>query len=280
MTHPVRRILTMAAFALACACVVVRPSSAFELAVCADPQRAPYSLRDESGFDNRIAAIVAAALDADLRYVWVEDGRSRTALRLLHAGACDMAMGVIDGQSGYLTSHAYYRTGYVFVYPVGAGYTVSSMDDSALRTLRIGLPGGAHKPTPPSIALARRGLIANLTHFGAETRSVAPGSPVLDALKDDRLDVAIVWGPSTGQLRRDDADEYAVAPVKPEIDIPFLPMVASMAIGVRPHDEALRDNLNGALASRWEEIQAVLVEAGVPLLFLPRPMEMTVEVLQ
>ena len=62
-----------------------------------------------------------------------------------------------------------------------------------------------------------------------------------------------------------------VAPVQPEIDAPFIPMVASLTIGVRPGDEGLRDALDLALARTWEKTRGVLSDAGVPLIDLPPP---------
>ena len=40
---------------------------------------------------------------------------------------------------------------------------------------------------------------------------------------------------------------------------------------MRPQDEALRDAIDHALAARWDDVQAVLKDAGVPLLHLPQP---------
>ena len=89
----------------------------WELKVCADPDNLPFSNKAGEGFDNKIAEILAADLNADLTYVWLPDLHGRTRQRLVQAGECDLVMGVLDGQPGFLTSYAYYRTGYVFVYP-------------------------------------------------------------------------------------------------------------------------------------------------------------------
>jgi len=41
-----------------------------ELRVCADPDNIPFSSRDQTGFENRIAALVAHDLDARLIFIW------------------------------------------------------------------------------------------------------------------------------------------------------------------------------------------------------------------
>lgn len=259
----------IAALGLAVALSAGTAAGAWTFSVCADPDAAPYSARDGGGFDNRIAAAIADALGAELEMVWMPDHRARTLLRHLHGGACDAAMGMLDGSGGVLTSHAYYRTGYTFVHPEAAGIEVASLDDPVLRALRIGLPGGARKPTPPSLALARRGMLDNLQHFEAPARGAA--SEIGVALRQGSIDLAILWGPVAGALAQAEGG-LVVAPVQPEIDVPFLPMVGSFAIGVRPHDEALRDAIDVALAERWDEVQSILTEAGVPLWPLPRPL--------
>lgn len=245
------------------------PTAAWELRICASADGMPYSHRDGGGFDNRIATVLADALGAEPVFVFMPDHRLKTARRHLHAGECDVVMGVLDGQAGFLTSHAYYRTGYVFVAP---GPLPASLDDPSLSALRVGLPGGARQTTPPALALVRRGHLERLVFFGA---SAAPGvteAAMLEALGEGAIDIAVLWGPAAGWLANG-ASGLAVALVTPEIDIPFMPMFASLAIGVRPHDEALRDAIDGALAERWDEVQAILSAANVPLLSLPRPVQ-------
>ena len=255
---------------IACTLVMLTlslPASAWELAVCANPAGLPYSQDDGAGFDNRIAAILAEALEAELRFVWMPDHRLRTARGFLHQGACDVVMGVMDGQKGLLTSHAYYRTTYVFVTRAD-GPQVTSLDDPLMAELRIGVPGGARQTTPPDMGLMRRGHMARITHFGGSGIAGATEARMLDALETGAIDLAILWGPMAGHVLR---EGLVTAPVAPEIDIPFLPMFASLSLGVRPQDEALRDAIDHALAARWDDVQAVLAQARVPQLHLPRP---------
>jgi mxaJ protein len=142
----------------------------WELRVCADPDNLPFSNAAGEGFDNHIAAILAGELGAELTYVWLPDTRGRTRRHFIQSGMCDVLMGVLDGQHGYLTSHAYYRTGYVFLYPEDSSVMVASLNDPALRDLRIGVPGGAARVVPPSVALANRGVVENQRHFRRQHR--------------------------------------------------------------------------------------------------------------
>ena len=241
----------------------------WELKVCADPDNLPFSNRAGEGFDNKIVEILAADLNAELSYVWLPDLRSKTRQRLLQAGDCDLVMGVLDGQPGFLSSYAYYRTGYVFVYPKTASFTVETLDDPVLHDLRVGLPGGT-RMVPPSIALANRGVVDNQVHFTDRKDAGARYMPVLEGLREGKVDLAIAWGPQAGAFAKA-LGNLSVTPVQPEIDAPFIPMVASLTIGVRPEDEGLRDALDLALARTWDKTRGVLGEAGVPLIDLPPP---------
>lgn len=242
----------------------------WELRVCADPDSLPFSNRASEGFDNAIARILADELDADLTYVWLPNTRGAVRQQYVQAGLCDVVMGVIEGQRGFLTSHAYYRTGYVFLYPEDAAFALGSLDDAILRDLRIGVPGGARKLTPPSAALVKRGVVENLVHFDDRRLNGERYAPAVQAVADGAVDAAIVWGPFAGQYAGE-VGGVVVAPVRPEIDLPFVPMVASLTIGFRPDDLALKDLIDVALARSWDQTRAVLEDADVPLLPLPRP---------
>lgn len=245
-------------------------AGAWELRVCADPDSLPFSNRAGEGFDNRIASILADELGAELTYVWLPNTRSAIRQQYVQAGYCDVLMGVLEGQRGFLTSHAYYRTGYVFLYPEDAAFELGSLDDAVLHELRIGIPGGARKLVPPAAALAKRGVVDNQIHFEDRRANEERYPPVVRAVADGSVDAAIVWGPFAGHYAGE-VGGVVVAPVRPEIDLPFMPMVASLTIGFRPGDEALRDDVNRALASTWEETRAVLEAYGVPLIQLPTP---------
>lgn len=254
---------------LAIAVAGAAAANGWELKVCADPDNLPFSNKAGEGFDNKVAEILAADLDADLTYVWLPDLHGRTRQRFVQAAECDLVMGVLDGQPGFLTSYAYYRTGYVFVYPRTARFTVTSLDDPVLHDLRVGVPGGA-KIVPPSLALANRGVVDNQVHFTDRRAKGARYLPVLEGLRDGKVDLAIAWGPQAGAFAKE-VGGMTVTPVQPEIDAPFIPMIASLSIGVRPEDEGLRDDLDLALSRTWDKTRSVLEEAGVPLIDLPPP---------
>lgn len=237
----------------------------WEIRVCAEPDSLPYSNKQGAGFENRIAEIVAQELGAKLLYVWLPQPHTRARDLFIQEGRCELIMGIPDGYSGFLTSLAYYRTSYVFVYREGEPYDIDSFDDPDLANLRIGIQISGGNMSPTSYALAKRGLIQNQLSFSPKLEEPNPLAGIVEAVTEKKVDVAVVWGPVAGYFARKQPTALTLVPVTPQIEAPFVPMVASIAMGVRVGDEALRDELNVALARRWNDIQTVLREYGVPL---------------
>lgn len=235
----------------------------WDLRVCANEANMPYSNRRQEGFENRIAKLIADEVGAKLMYVWLPNPHhSEYEVLLLRKGACDVFMGVLGGQDALITTESYYRSSYVFLSREDTHVSVTSLDNPALSKFRIGVVNAS----PPDLALRKRGVIENVHHFSERQ----PLSSINDAVNAKKIDLGIVWGPIAGYFAKQ-TGHLKIINVTPEIDIPFLPMVLSISIGVREQDEALRDLLNRALVVRWDEIQAVLEEYGVPLLPLSQP---------
>lgn len=242
----------------------------WEMRVCADPNSLPFSSRDATGFENEIAEILAEELDAELTYDWYPWSQDLIDFRL-RQGECDVIMGVPDGYGSLLTTLTYYRSPYVFVYRADSPFEVASLDDPVLRELTIGVQNVG---IPPHQALVGRGLGDRVTNdyaspIGLSTRVPIP--PVMEAVANGDVDVGIAWGPVAGYAAQKLEPELELVPITPAFEPPLLYMSFPMTIGVRRGDEALRDRLNVAIARRWEEIQGVLQEFGVPVEPQPAP---------
>jgi mxaJ protein len=238
-------------------------AGSWELRVCADPENAPASTQHLDGFENRIASILADELNADLTYEWTVINDS-TVRQLLKRGACDVVMSVGEGAAGLLNTVAYYRVPMVFLYLSDSGVSVNSLYDEQLRELRI----GAIPNSSIHAALLDLGLDGNFVGIqpDASRRGADRIRPSVDALLRGDIDVAIVAGAPASIYVRQQPDVFAVTPVQPELVPPLTPMFHLATIGVRARDEGLRDALNLALARRWEDVQGVFRELGIPLL--------------
>lgn len=238
-----------------------------QLRVCADPNNLPFSNEREEGFENRIAQVVARELGAEVSYTWWAQRRGfvRNTLR---AGECDLVVGVPTSLELVLPTRPYYRSTYVFVYPENASFDVRSFDDPVLRDLRIGvqLVGDDYANTPPAHALSQRGMVENVrgyTLYG-DYREPNPPARILDALARDEIDIAVVWGPLAGYFAKQHKEPLAIVPVSPQIDLPFLPMVYDISMGVRRDDVALKEEVEQILVRRRKEIDEILNQYGVP----------------
>jgi mxaJ protein len=240
-------------------------SSTTALRVCADPNNLPFSNEQRDGFENKIADLIAADMDLPLEYTWWAQRRGffRNTLR---EGICDVVVGVPASFELAATTRPYYRSTYVFVTRRERNLDIRSFDDPKLRELKIGvqLIGDDGANSPPVHALNNRGIVENLkgyTLYG-DYREQSPPSRVVDAVVNGDVDIAVVWGPLAGYHARD--RKLVVQPVSPEIDLPYLPFVYDIAVGVRRGEDELRKKIDEILVRRRADIEAILDQYGVP----------------
>jgi mxaJ protein len=238
------------------------PASAPELRVCADPANLPYSQRDGSGFENRIARLVAEDLGMRLSWFWQEQTRGFVR-KTMGAGECDLFVGVPAGFDKVLATRPYYRSSYVAVTRHGEP-PFAGFDPAQLRARRFGvqLIGNDLAASPPGAALAARGAVDNVTGFLVYGEGPA-GKRMVDAVAAKDIDVALVWGPQAGRFARRSAVRLDVMPVEAPAGL-AMPFEYSIAMGVRKGDTLLRDRLDQVLARRKADIDAILDEYAVP----------------
>ncbi|MBZ9992694.1 substrate-binding domain-containing protein [Mesorhizobium sp. BH1-1-4] len=245
-----------------------RAADGRELRVCADPNNMPFSNAAGQGFENKIAQIVAGELGAKLSYTWWAQRRGFVR-NTLKAGLCDLVPGTPANLEMLRTTTPYYRSSYVFVTRQD-GPDISSFNDPRLRGMRIGvqLIGDDGANSPPVQALGRRGVVGRLVGYPVYGDYSAPNPParIVEAVAAGQIDLAVVWGPLAGYFAARQKVPLRITPVRPAIDGPLLPMVYDISMGVRREDEALRGEVNAALARHRAEIDAVLAQYSVPRL--------------
>jgi mxaJ protein len=232
------------------------------LRVCADPDNLPYSHHDESGFENRIAAIVADELGASLQYEW-QPLRRGFVRKTMSTGRCDVFIGVPAGFEQVLTTQPYYRSSYVFVWRRGDDAPHSFADPRiATQPVGVQLVGNDMAATPPGHALARAGALANVVGYPVYGDGPA-ASRMVDALASHAIDSALLWGPQAGYFARRATVpmEMAIADAPADLQAPF---EFAIAMGVARGNAALRDELDAVLRHRRNDIDAVLAQHAVP----------------
>ena len=237
------------------------------LRVCADPNNLPYSNSRQQGFENKIATLIAHDLNARVEYAWWPQRRGFVR-NTLKNGTCDCIIGVPSNFELALPTQPYYRSSYVFVSRKDRHLDITSLDDPRLKKFRIGVQiiGNDQANSPPAHALTQRGIIDNIVGYTVygDYRDPEPGRAIVDAVAHGDVDLAIVWGPQAGFFAKEQKVALDLTPVTPQIDLPFLPFVFNISMGVRRGDQALRDQLDREIERRRGDIDRILDQYGVP----------------
>jgi mxaJ protein len=237
------------------------------LRVCADPNNLPFSNSAQQGFENRIVDLIGAELGQRVEYTWWAQRRGFVR-NTLNANSCNLVPGAASGMEMLVTTRPYYKSTYVFVSRHDRNLNISSFDDDRLRRLKIGvqLIGDDGANTPPVHALANRGITKNIVGYTVygDYAQANPASRIVDAVADGRVDVAVVWGPLAGYFAKRSPVALDVVPVTPRIDLPYLPFVFDVAMGVRRGDSTFRARLDEIIARRKPTIDSILDEYAVP----------------
>lgn len=231
------------------------------LRVCADPAAVPMSAQDGSGFENRLASLLAERLGVPVRYTWFPQGPGFIR-KTLRAGLCDVVMGYAQGDEMVLNTNHYYTSAYGIVTRRDSPLArVDRLEDPALKGHPIGVVAG----TPPATNLARAGLAADMRGWDlfVDRRVENPVGEMLDQVRSGRLAAAVVWGPLAGPLVKADPALQFV-PLLHETTGPR--MFYRITMGVRPGEDAWKRQLNSLIRRNQDQIDAILREAGVPIL--------------
>lgn len=269
MSH---RLLSVLLLVTCLGSTVFAQESPLRIVFCSPVANYPMSDRERGGFDLEIAAVLADELGASAEFVWTnfDDIGIRDTL---HAGLCDVAIGVAEGVGSMLTTVPYLKASYAFVTRANDDLLIESLDDPRLSSLRI----ATYQTGLPTIALRNRGIVDNVTEVAAIVRptGVDANTPILDAVLAGEADVAIVYGPAAAARAAAEGDSLTVTVLTPEVDMgaTLLQLSRILTIGVRPHDEALRDALNRALAHRWDDVTTILDTYGIPRFPVSAPVD-------
>lgn len=240
------------------------------LRVCADPDNMPFSNQAQEGFENRLAEMMASAWNSRLQYVWWAAPRGLFA-RALNGSYCDVILAAPTGYDMAGVTRPYYRTGYVLVQRPDHPHQVKSLDDPALKTMKIGvhLFSNDAEHSPPVMALSSHGVVGNLVGFGTTyVGGRERPEDIIKAVVDGTVDLSMVWGPIAGYYARQLGADLVLTPI-PDDTLTSLPMAFSMGLATRRRERAFRDSLQHFLDSRGADVTALLTEFGFPLFPIP-----------
>ena len=243
--------------------------------VCADPNNPPLSVRDGSGYGNKIAELFAKELGQKLTYAWFPQrlGFIRNTLKFKPEDSneylCDVVIEVPQGFELTATTQPYYRSTYELVYAKGGVLDgiktpadIDRLDPAAKSKLKIAMfDGGA----PGTSWLLNHGLLDQGIPYQSMMGDVSANTAMKLAqdFKDNKIDMVIIWGPIAAYLVAHSQNRLVALPMGQEPGVRF---DFSMAMGVRVPDKDRKDLLNGLIEKKRPEIESILKEFGIPLL--------------
>jgi quinoprotein dehydrogenase-associated probable ABC transporter substrate-binding protein len=232
------------------------------LRVCADPANMPFSNDKGQGFENKIADLLARKLSVPVIYTWFPQATGLVR-NTLGARKCDVVIGFPQGDELVQNTNAYYRSAYTLVYRADSPLVgIETLDDPRLKGKRIGIIAG----TPPATIMAMDGLLATARSFQlvVDRRYSSPAEEMMAAIASGELDAGVLWGPISGYYAKISPVPMAVVPLVKETKGPR--MVFRITMGIRPSEPDWKHQLNDLIAANQDEINAVLLDFGVPIL--------------
>ena len=250
------------------------PADPSVLRICASEVEQPYSSRNGEGFENKIAKVLATAMDRRAKFVWTDKPAIYLVRDQLDKKNCDVVIGLDTGDPRVLTSKPYYRAPYVFVMRKDSPLDITSWDSADLRKSKgIGLA----QDSPAQVMLEKLGLfnsnfnyMKSLIGFKSKRNQyvrVPPERMVSDVV-DGKSTVAAVFAPEVARYvkQRGDTLKLVVIPDNAtRADGQHLPFHFDQSFAVRKDDAQLLADINTALEKVRPEIESILKEEGIPL---------------
>lgn len=230
--------------------------------VCGDPRNMPFSDTEGEGFENKLAELFAKALGKTVAYTWYPNAPGFVR-RTLAMYKCDIIMGMPQGDDIVQVTNPYYRTGYTLVFKPGNGLDgVDTLADARLKDKRIGIIAG----TPPATNMVLDGLMTKAKPYPLviDTRFDSSAAAMIKDIVDGDVDAGVLWGPLAGYYAKNSKTPLTVVPLLKEKNGPR--MTYRIGMGVRYSDQNWKRALNTMIRSKQAEINALLIEYGVPIL--------------
>ena len=249
------------------------------LRVCAAADELPYSSRDGSGFENKIATALAEAMGRKPQFVWFSRPGIYIVRDQLDMKMCDVVMGLDTGDDRVLTTKPYYTAPYVFIQRKDTKLDIKNWTSPDLaKATKIGFTPGS----PGQIMLEKLGLFRehfnymhSLTNFQDKRNKFTriPPQRMVNEVADGTAEVAVNFAPEVARYAK--ASDKIMLTVIPDDNVRSdgekVPHHFNQSIGVRKDDTALLSALDLALEKAKPKIEEILKDEGIPLVSgLPR----------
>ncbi len=235
--------------------------------VCADPINPPYSTKEQTGYENKIAQLFASQLGQKLEYTWLPDriGFIRNTLKAENDNGqgykCDVVMGVPVGSELTDTTLAYLHSSYILLIAKGRGWDdikepeqLSQLDPLRQEKLKIAM----FDRGPGTDWLQKNGLLEQGVPYqsmtGDSEHNVA--MQIAGEIQKGIIDMAILWGPMAAYVQSQGLkDSYIAIPMQ---STPSIRFDYSIAMGIRQTDGKRKQLLNGLIEKNREQIARII----------------------
>ncbi|MFA5901980.1 MAG: methanol oxidation system protein MoxJ [Hyphomicrobium sp.] len=250
-----------------------------KLRICAAADELPYSSRDKSGFENKIAEVVADAMGRKAEFVWFPKAAIYIVRDQLDVKACDVVMGIDTGDTRVLTTKPYYRGAYVFIQRKDTKLDITSWSSPDLmKADKIGFtPGSPAQTMLEKIGLFRDNFnyMHSLTNFQDRRNRFTriPPARMVNEVADGTASVSVNFAPEVARYAK--AAGNIKLTVIPDDNVRSdgekVPHHFDQSLGVRKDDKELVAALDAALDKAKPKIEEILKDEGIPLVTgLPR----------
>ena len=236
------------------------------LRICADPNNLPYSNLKEEGYENKIAQLFAKKLgDIPVYYTWFPM-TSGFVRRTLRENVCDLIITFPAVHEFVQNSNHYYVSSYVLMTLEDKKINVDTLSDPIIKNKKYKL--GVIHATPPSSSIAKYGLFGQVKFYkqAADPRKEKPWADIAEDLRNEKIDIGIVWGPYAGYQAKISKVPIKLTPLIKEKEISRGKMVYRFTMGIRKNEPEWGNTINQLIKDNQEEIYQILREYKIPLL--------------
>ncbi len=251
------------------------PAADDTLKVCAAKNAPPFSSEDGSGFENRLAATLAAAMGRKVQTVYLDKPPIYLVRDALDKHLCDVVMGLDTGDPRVLSSKPYYRTGYVFVTRAAQNLNISSWNDPKLQTLSH---FAVSFDSPGEEMLKQIGKYDDnlnydysLVNFKSRRNQYVQveGAKMAAEVASGKADIAVAFAPEIARYVKQSSVPLRINLIADDAarsDKLKVPQQFSQSVAVRKDDPQLLAQIDAALVKTRPEIRRILLDEGIPLI--------------
>ena len=247
------------------------------LRVCAAASEAPYSQQDASGFENKLAKILADAMGRKIVFIWSNKPAIYAVRDQLDKKRCDVVMGMDTGDERVSTSRPYYKAPYVFVMRKDSPLKIDSWDSPDLHKAgKISFVQG----TPAETMMTKIDLyndninyVSSLTNFKDRRNSYTrvPPDRMVNEVADKTADIAVAFAPEVAHYVKANGELTMI--VIPDNNVRAdgqrVPHHFDQSVGVRKDDKELLAAIDAAIAKAQPDLEKVLKDEGIPIIPAP-----------